>query len=170
MSVHPEAMAPPKEQSMPAYPGEGEFNPIAFTDEYTYCCGGPGCYVMPDFLCGYLGCPLCCFALPDHTMQAAVDAANYQYGLLGLDRAVLMYKFERADINGKKGFRATEVFRNAEAVDVCVGRGLHACFGTARASTRWRGNSSSTTGWRRTPTSGSPIWTARRPGSANPCW
>lgn len=39
-----------------------------------------------------------------------------------------------------------------------------------RANKRWPGNSSSTIGWPRTPTSALRIWTVRRPGSASRSW
>ena len=94
----------------------GDFAPIAFTDEYTYCCGSEACYLDRAAYCGYCCCPLCCCAHPDPTLEATMHYTK-DGGFFGPEKMLLSYKFEKMEFNGRKGFRATEIFRNAKAVD-----------------------------------------------------
>ena len=76
-----------------------------------YCCPSvcACCGCCPGLI---LGCPWCCCVLPDHTLQKTMDwAANNDK--LGAGKNFVDYKFTHYEDGS--GFKATEIFRNADA-------------------------------------------------------
>ena len=76
-----------------------------------YCCPSfcSCCGCCPG---GILGFPWCCCVLPDYTLQKTLDWAA-THGKLGKDKNFVDYKIVHYEDGS--GFKATEIFRNADA-------------------------------------------------------